>query len=92
MNLKRVYASDLAGKTVVSDRGRMVGTLYDLTLDVETGTLLNLIIEPEKTKGPTQSILELPVDEEGFATVPYDSVEAVSDVIVINEEKALTTI
>ncbi|MFQ6050459.1 MAG: PRC-barrel domain-containing protein [Candidatus Hydrothermarchaeota archaeon] len=88
--MKKVYASDLAGKTVVSDKGRMVGSLYDITLDVETGTLLNLIIEPEKTKGPTQSVLQLPVDEEGFAKVPYDSVEAVSDVIVINEKKALT--
>lgn len=80
---KRKFSKELIGKTVVSKTGKTFGKVSDLYFDIRTGELIDIII-----KNPTQyaTDLELEKDKVGNIRIPFNSVIAVSDFIVLAEE------
>lgn len=80
---KRKFSKELIGKTVVSKTGKTFGKVSDLYFDVRTGEIINIVI-----KSPTQyaTDLELEKDKSGSIKIPFNSVIAVSDFIVLAEE------
>ncbi len=80
--MSRILASSLRDMRILTDRGLRVGNIYDLGVDEETGKIETLIIQPE-----SQEVAQnLTMDEEGNALVPYSSVIAIRDYIVISEK------
>ena len=78
---KFVIARQLGGKRVITNSGEELGRLADLTIDEDTGRIEGLLIEvnsDSKTAGKLQRVGKL-------GHVPYKSVFAVSDVIVVDE-------
>ncbi len=79
---KRPFRS-LLGKQVVTKEGKKLGIAKDLTFETKTGELIHLVIK-DLTSYTTNLSLEKTKDKE--ALVPFNSVIAVGDFIVVSEE------
>jgi sporulation protein YlmC with PRC-barrel domain len=74
-----ILAENLSGKTVMGDDGAELGLLYNITMDLKSGRLSHLIVDPEG-RGSTA---EFDTDEHGRFLVPVANVQAVKDHIVV---------
>jgi sporulation protein YlmC with PRC-barrel domain len=74
-----VLAKNLSRKEVMGDDGASLGTLYNLTMDLKTGTLQDLIVDT----GDRSIESSFDRDEEGRLLVPVARVQAVKDTIVV---------
>jgi sporulation protein YlmC with PRC-barrel domain len=79
---KKTYASFL-NKQVVTKDGKKLGLIKDITFEARTGELIHLILKNLTTYTDNLS-LERTKDKE--ALVPYNSVIAIGDFVVVSEE------
>lgn len=75
-----ILAENLSGKAVMGSDGTELGMLYNITMDLKTGKLDDLLVEPHEDS--TVSI-DFPTDDEGHYRVPVNRVQAVKDYIVV---------
>ena len=87
IEMTRVPFKDVQSKTVVSENGRMFGKVVDITADVTTGELINLIVEP--TKYILAHFEDLVRDKKGRLLLPFSAVTAVGDFVLINEKDVI---
>lgn len=80
--MSRVLASTLRDMRVLTDKGLRVGNIFDVEVDEESGEVDTLIVKPESE----EIAQNLSTDEDGYALVPFSSVVAVRDYIVISEK------
>ena len=83
MALEKRPFSELIGKLVVTKEGKRLGTVKDISFETRVGELLQLVIK-EATSYTKGLNLELTSDKE--ALVPYNSIIAIGDFVVISEE------
>lgn len=76
----------LLGKQVVTKEGKKLGIVKDITFEARTGELIHIILR-ELTTYTANLSLERTKDRE--ALIPYNSVIAVGDFIVVSEEDLL---
>ena len=76
-----ILAENLSGKAVMGDDGTELGMLYNITMNLDTGKLHDLIVEPDE-ETPTRTI-DFDADEAGRFHVPVGRVQAVKDYIVV---------
>lgn len=77
--MAEILAENLSGKAVMGSDGAELGMLYNITMDMETGRLDNLVITPEEGTDPT----EFETNEQGRTLVPVRRVQAVKDHMII---------
>ncbi|MFB6108496.1 MAG: PRC-barrel domain-containing protein [Haloplanus sp.] len=77
-----ILAENLSGKSVMGSDGTELGMLYNITMDLKTGALRDLLVSPNDAFPATESQFDL--DEEGRLHVPVSRVQAVKDYIVID--------
>jgi len=77
------YARQLVGKTVVTKSGKRFGEVGNLTFETRTGELIQIVLK--NPTGFTEG-LELERDNIGNLLIPYSSVIAIGDFIVVSEE------
>lgn len=78
---KFAIAKQLGGKRVITNKGEEIGRLSDILIDEKTGKIESFLIEPNNESKIAKN---LPARAR-LAAVPYKSVFAVSDVIVVDE-------
>lgn len=80
---EKKFSKNLLGKTIITKSGKRLGEVGNLTFESRTGELIHLIL-----RNPTQYIegIELERDSQGDLLVPFSSVIAVGDFVVISEE------
>jgi len=76
----------LLGKQVVTKEGKKLGIVKDITFEARTGELIHIILKDLTTHTSNLS-LERTKDKE--ALIPYNSVIAAGDFIVVSEEDLL---
>jgi len=76
-----VLAENLSGKAVMGSDGTELGMLYNITMDIETGSLQDLVVEPDD-EVPERKV-DLEENESGRYEVPVGRVQAVKDYIVV---------
>ncbi|APX95264.1 MULTISPECIES: PRC-barrel domain-containing protein [Natronorubrum] len=76
-----ILAENLSGKSVMGSDGTELGLLYNITMDLKSGQLNDLVIEPDEEL-PVRSI-DFSRDDEGRFLVPVSRVQAVKDYIVV---------
>lgn len=76
----KVLASELQGKTVMSDEGLMLGRLRNIQMNEATGNLTNVLIEPSGDVDPRL----FKRDDRGYLLFPFQNVKAVRDVIIMD--------
>lgn len=76
----------LLGKQLVTKEGKKIGVVKDITFEARTGELIQIVLKDLTTYTSNLS-LERTKDRE--ALIPYNSVIAVGDFIVVSEEDLL---
>ncbi|ERG89598.1 MAG: hypothetical protein J07HX5_01764 [halophilic archaeon J07HX5] len=75
-----ILAENLSGKAVMGSDGAEMGQLYNITMDVESGRLANLVIEPEEVNAT-----EYETDAAGRIQLPVSRVQAVKDRMIVEQ-------
>ncbi|MFC7113875.1 PRC-barrel domain-containing protein [Natronoarchaeum sp. GCM10025703] len=76
-----ILAENLSGKAVMGTDGTELGMLYNITMDLKSGELHDVVIEPDEDTTGHGS--DLRTDESGRYRVPVQAVQAVKDYIVV---------
>ncbi len=74
----KLFATELKGKTVMTEDGQILGILADLMMDSKTGKITSLLVAPAESVEPRL----FKVDPEGRLILSFKSMKAVRDVIV----------
>jgi len=77
-----IIARQLGGKPVITVSGEELGRVDDVIIDEKTGQFISILVEPIESTLPRVSY---PKDKEGNLIIPYDSVNAVSKVVVVRD-------
>ncbi|MCJ7443209.1 MAG: PRC-barrel domain-containing protein [Methanotrichaceae archaeon] len=75
----RIFANSVAGKEVMDINGGVIGEVENLIFDIKTGQIIDIVIKPD-SKLPKGKYKE----ENKFILIPFGSVSAVKDVIVVD--------
>jgi len=75
----KITENELRGKTVMSEEGLYLGVMRNSTVNVRTGGLTGILVEPSDDVDPRLYHL----DNEGHLVFPFDSIKSVKDVIII---------
>ncbi len=78
--MSEILAENLSGKSVMGADGTELGLLYNITMDLKTGQLYDLIVEPDSE---LPSGVEFNRDDAGRFLIPVSSVQAVKDYVVV---------
>lgn len=80
---ERKFSKQLIGKTVVSKTGKKFGEVGDLVFETRTGELIHILLT-----NPTAycNKLDLEKTKEGDILIPFSSVIATGDFLVVAEE------
>ncbi len=83
---EKKHSKQILGKTVVTKSGKRFGEVGNLTFESRTGELMQIVL-----KNPTPYIdgVDLERDNQGSFLIPYSSVIAVGDFVVVAEEDIL---
>lgn len=73
----------LIGKQIVTKEGKKLGIVKDITFEARTGELIHIVL---KDLTSYTGNLSLERTKEREALIPYNSVIAVGDFIVVSEE------
>ena len=76
----------LLGKQLVTKEGKKLGIVKDITFETRTGELIQLLL-----KDPTSysKNLNLEINQFKEVVVPYNSIIAIGDFVVVSEEDLL---
>ena len=74
---------ELLGKMVVTKEGKRLGTSKDITFETKTGELIQLVL---KETTPFAKSLNIEKTNTGDVLIPYNSIIAIGDFIVVSEE------
>ena len=74
---------EIINKPVVTKEGRKLGVTRDVTFETRTGELIHLVL---KDPTPYSKQLNLEHSQEHEVLVPYNSIIAIGDFVVVSEE------
>ena len=73
------FASELRGKTVMTKNGRLLGIIENFVMDTGTGELKHVLVIPDDSV----EVKIYDTDSKGRLVLPFDKMEAVRDVVVM---------
>ncbi|WP_254522250.1 PRC-barrel domain-containing protein [Natrinema caseinilyticum] len=76
-----ILAENLSGKSVMGSDGTELGLLYNITMDLKSGALHDLVIEPDEAI--SRRAVDFELNDAGRFLVPVNRVQAVKDYIVV---------
>lgn len=82
--MTRIFAGNLAGKQIVTVEGTILGDVENMVFDIQTGALVDLVVKPD-----AQLDRQKYREEGKFILIPFGSVKAVKDYIVVEDSKAI---
>jgi sporulation protein YlmC with PRC-barrel domain len=80
---ERILADKILNRTVVSQTGKTFGSTDDLIFETNSGEIIYLVL---KSPTPYAQTFDLEKTKDGQLKIPYNSVIAIGDFIVIAEE------
>jgi sporulation protein YlmC with PRC-barrel domain len=83
MALDKKQLKEVLGKPVVTKEGKRLGMVKDITFETRTGELIQLLLKDQT--GYTKN-LNLEMNQEKETVIPYNSIIAVADFVVVSEE------
>lgn len=78
LHMPNVLAKSLSEKAVIGTDGAEIGSLYNITMDIESGQLEHVIVSPKEDVQ-----LNFETDSQGRYLIPHRLVESVKDHLVI---------
>ena len=83
MALDKKPLRDVIGKLIVTKEGKRLGLVKDVTFETNTGELIQLVL---KDVTPHTRNLNLEHTSGKEALIPYNSIIAIGDFVVVSEE------
>ena len=83
MALDKRPLKDILSKLVVTKEGKRLGLVKDITFETRTGELIHIVL---KDTTPYARNLNLEMSSSKEVLVPYNTIIAVGDFVVISEE------
>jgi len=83
MTLDKKPMRDIVGRLVVTKEGKRLGFVKDINFETKTGELIQLIL---KDATPYARSLNLDVSADKEVTLPYNTIIAIGDFVVVSEE------
>ena len=83
MAIEKKPFGQLLGRLVVTKEGKRLGIVKDITFESRVGELLQLVI---KEPTPYTKGLNLEATKDKEVLIPYNSIIAIGDFVVISEE------
>ncbi len=74
----KLFATELRGKTVMTEDGQILGVLADFIMDTKTGKIASILVSPAESVEPRL----FKTDPEGRLILSFKTMKAVKDVIV----------
>lgn len=83
MAIEKKPHKEILNKAVVTKEGRRLGLIKDITFETRTGELIHLVI---RDTTPYANQLNLERTQERELLIPYNSIIAIGDFVVVSEE------
>jgi len=83
MAIEKKPLKDILGKNVVTKEGRRLGIVKDISFEVRTGELIQIVVMTPTTYANS---LNVEKTKENDVLIPYSSVIAIGDFVVVSEE------
>ncbi len=83
MSIEKKPVNEVVGRLVVTKEGKRLGMVKDITFETRTGELLQILLK-EQT-GYTKN-LNLEMNQQNEAVIPYNAIIAIGDFVVVSEE------
>lgn len=77
--MAEILAENLSGKAVMGSDGAELGMLYNITMDIDSGRLENLVLNPDESYAGD----DFETDASGRVLIPVSRVQAVKDHMII---------
>ena len=86
MTIEKRPHREILSKSVVTKEGKKLGVVKDITFETRTGELIQLVL-----KDPTSHTrnLNLELSSSREALIPYNTIIAIGDFVVVSEEDLL---
>ncbi len=75
-----LFAKSLGKKVVLLSDGTVVGSVYNVTMDLKTGSLIDIVVKPQNEVPDLEK-------QNGLYIIPFDSVKSISDYVVLDRRK-----
>ncbi|MFO7967621.1 MAG: PRC-barrel domain-containing protein [Archaeoglobaceae archaeon] len=75
-----LYAKSLGKKVVLLSDGTVVGSVYNVTMDLKTGSLIDIVVKPQNEVPDLEK-------QNGLYIIPFESVKSISDYVVLDRRK-----
>ena len=78
--MTRIFARSLSRKKIMSNDGKLIGTLKNLRVDFDSGQVCEMIIHPDQafaTDGYT-------MEDDKLLLIPFEAVKDIKDYIVVD--------
>jgi len=76
------FATELRGKTVMTNDGQILGMIENFILDTKTGKVQDVLVIPAEEVEPRL----FKTDAQGRIILPFQGMKAIKDVVVMNVE------
>ena len=83
MAIEKRPHKEILAKPVVTKEGKKLGVVKDITFETRTGELIHVVL---KETTPYTSQLSLDNSQQGETLIPYNSIIAIGDFVVVSEE------
>jgi len=74
---------EILNKPVVTKEGKKLGIIKDITFETRTGELIHIVL---KDPSPYSNQLNLEKSQNKEILIPYNSIIAIGDFVVVSEE------
>jgi len=78
--MTRVFARSLSRKKVMSNDGKVIGTLKNLRVDFDSGQVVEMLIHPDSSFDTSNYIME----DDKILKVSFEAVKDIKDYIVVD--------
>ncbi|WP_226011580.1 PRC-barrel domain-containing protein [Halomicrobium salinisoli] len=80
--MREVLATKLSDRPVLADDGETIGTVHNVTMNLRTGDLETLTVDPDADVDAVET------DSEGRIRLPAECIESVDDYLVVDRTRA----
>ena len=78
--MTRVFARSLSRKKIMSNDGKVIGTLKNLRVDFDSGQIVEMLIHPDQTFDTSNYEME----DDKILRISFESVKDIKDYIVVD--------
>jgi len=83
MAIEKRPHKEILTKQVVTKEGKKLGSVKDITFETRTGELIHIVL---KDISDYSNQLNLEKSQQGEILIPYNSIIAIGDFVVVSEE------